>query len=233
MGKVFTENSTVAEVVTIFPKASDFFKSNRIDFCCGGNRPLKEALLERNLPVEKVVQQLNELYDKSFEKVEVNWNEATYTEIIEHIVSKHHRYLNEELPLLSPYVTKVLRVHGNENPHLVKVHQLFNELKIELEQHLIKEETNAFPLVLKYEQQPTEENKESMKQIISELAFEHEKAGDLMKEIRNITNDFTPPSHACGTYRLVYNRLEALESDLFEHVHLENNILFLRILKTT
>ena len=41
-------------------------------------------------------------------------------------------------------------------------------------------------------------------------------------------HDFTPPEGACGTYRLVYNRLEALESDLFEHIHVENNILFPR-----
>ncbi|RLP94248.1 iron-sulfur cluster repair di-iron protein, partial [Geobacillus stearothermophilus] len=33
-----------------------------------------------------------------------------------------------------------------------------------------------------------------------------------------------------GTYRLVYNRLAALEDDLFTHIHLENNILFPRVL---
>ncbi|MDA1570454.1 hemerythrin domain-containing protein, partial [Bacillus cereus] len=50
----------------------------------------------------------------------------------------------------------------------------------------------------------------------------------IIKELRKVTHDFTPPEGACGTYRLVYNRLEALESDLFEHIHVENNILFPR-----
>lgn len=230
MENMFTAQSTVGEIVAMFPKASDLFKTYKIDFCCGGNRPLAEALAEKNVPVEDVLHQLQTMYQQSLEKVEKNWLEASYTELIDHIIQKHHRFLMEELPQLSPYVTKVLRVHGPEQPHLVQVHKLFNELKTELEQHLMKEETKAFPLIIQFEQHPTKENEQAMKQVIEELVAEHDTAGDIIKEIRQITNDFTPPFDACGTYRLVYNRLEALEEDLFTHIHLENNILFPRIL---
>lgn len=230
MENMFTAQSTVGEIVAMFPKASDLFKTYKIDFCCGGNRPLAEALAEKNVPVEDILQKLQTMYQQSLEKVEKNWLEASYTELIDHIIQKHHRFLMEELPQLSPYVTKVLRVHGPEQPHLVQVHKLFNELKTELEQHLMKEETKAFPLIIQFEQHPTKENEQAMKQVIEELVAEHDTAGDIIKEIRQITNDFTPPFDACGTYRLVYNRLEALEEDLFTHIHLENNILFPRIL---
>lgn len=230
MENMFTAQSTVGEIVAMFPKASDLFKTYKIDFCCGGNRSLAEALAEKNVPVEDVLHQLQTMYQQSLEKVEKNWLEASYTELIDHIIQKHHRFLMEELPQLSPYVTKVLRVHGPEQPHLVQVHKLFNELKTELEQHLMKEETKAFPLIIQFEQHPTKENEQAMKQVIEELVAEHDTAGDIIKEIRQITNDFTPPFDACGTYRLVYNRLEALEEDLFTHIHLENNILFPRIL---
>ena len=74
-----------------------------------------------------------------------------YRELIDYVIHKHHRYLNEELPQLSPYVTKVLRVHGANQPHLAQIHKLFHELKMELEQHLIKEETEDFPLILEFE----------------------------------------------------------------------------------
>ncbi|MCL6585286.1 MAG: iron-sulfur cluster repair di-iron protein [Anoxybacillus sp.] len=230
METMFTAQSTVGEIVAMFPKASDLFKTYKIDFCCGGNRPLAEALAEKNVPVEDILQKLQTMYEQSLEKVEKNWLEASYTELIDHIIQKHHRFLMEELPQLSPYVTKVLRVHGPEQPHLVQVHKLFNDLKTELEQHLMKEETKAFPLIIQFEQHPTKENEQAMKQVIEELVAEHDTAGDIIKEIRQITNDFTPPFDACGTYRLVYNRLEALEEDLFTHIHLENNILFPRIL---
>lgn len=230
MENIFNAQSTVGEIVAMFPKASDLFKTYKIDFCCGGNRSLAEALAEKNVPVEDVLHQLQTMYQQSLEKVEKNWLEASYTELIDHIIQKHHRFLMEELPQLSPYVTKVLRVHGPEQPHLVQVHKLFNDLKTELEQHLMKEETKAFPLIIQFEQNPTKENEQAMREVIEELVTEHDTAGDIIKEIRQITNDFTPPFDACGTYRLVYNRLEALEEDLFTHIHLENNILFPRIL---
>ncbi|MGG3955791.1 iron-sulfur cluster repair di-iron protein [Bhargavaea massiliensis] len=230
MENIFNAQSTVGEIVAMFPKASDLFKAYKIDFCCGGNRSLSEVLAEKQLDIETILSELQSMYEKSLEKVEKNWMEASYTNLIEHIVQKHHHFLMEELPQLSPYVTKVARVHGPTQPHLVEVHKLFNELKTELEQHLMKEETKAFPLIIQFEQYPTKENEQAMREVIEELVTEHDTAGDIIKEIRKITNDFTPPFDACGTYRLVYNRLEALEEDLFTHIHLENNILFPRIL---
>ncbi|MBO1580267.1 iron-sulfur cluster repair di-iron protein [Bacillus sp. XF8] len=230
MKHIFTENSVIGDIVTQFPKASDLFKSYRIDFCCGGNRPIIDAINERNLSAEEILTKLNTLYHetKQLNESEINWKTASYSELIDYIVNKHHRYLNEELPLLSPYVTKVLRVHGAGQPHLAQIHKLFHELKTELEQHLIKEETEDFPLILAFEQNPTDENYMKLRKVVDELENEHDHAGDIIKELRKVTNDFTPPVGACGTYRLVYQRLEALESDLFEHIHLENNVLFPR-----
>lgn len=230
MEQTFNEQHIIGEIVTTFPKAGDLFKKLRIDFCCGGNRPLIEAIEERNLSKEEVLEKLNGLYNemKALNESEIDWKAASYSELIDHIINKHHRYLNEELPQLSPYVTKVLRVHGTNHPHLVRVHKLFNQLKAELEEHTIKEETDSFPLILKFEKEPTKDNHELVKQHVAELEGDHDEAGTIIKEIRDITNDFQPPVGACGTYRLVYQRLEALEADLFQHIHLENNILFPR-----
>ncbi|TVZ80266.1 regulator of cell morphogenesis and NO signaling [Aeribacillus composti] len=231
MKTIFTENTTVGEIVAMLPKASDVFKKNKIDFCCGGDRSLKEAADKRGVAIEELMSQLQDLYAATDEKTEKNWLTATYSELIDHIINKHHRYLLEELPNLSPYVTKVMRDHGGNHPHLIKVHKLFNELKTELEQHLWKEESEVFPLISQFEKQPTSENEQKMKKMIADLTNEHDKTGDIIKEIRRITNDYTLPNGACRTYQLVYNRLEALESDLFEHIHLENNVLFPRILQ--
>jgi len=231
MKTIFTENTTVGEIVAMLPKASDVFKKNKIDFCCGGDRSLKEAADKQGVAIEELMSQLQDLYAATDEKTEKNWLTATYSELIDHIINKHLRYLLEELPNLSPYVTKVMRVHGGNHPHLIKVHKLFNELKTELEQHLWKEESEVFPLISQFEKQPTSENEQKMKKMIADLTNEHDKTGDIIKEIRRITNDYTLPNGACRTYQLVYNRLEALESDLFEHIHLENNVLFPRILQ--
>lgn len=94
---------------------------------------------------------------KAVNESRIDWEHASYRDLIDYIVNKHHRYINEEMPLLSPYVTKVLRVHGADQPHLTQVHRLFHELRIELEQHLISEETEDFPLILELEQNYTRE----------------------------------------------------------------------------
>ncbi len=62
MEHTFTETSLVVEIVTQFPKASDLFKSYRIDFCCGGNKPLIDAIHERNSSATEVLTELNTLY---------------------------------------------------------------------------------------------------------------------------------------------------------------------------
>ncbi|WP_332631949.1 iron-sulfur cluster repair di-iron protein [Halalkalibacter flavus] len=230
MDRTFTETSVVGEIVTKFPKASDLFKSYRIDFCCGGNRPIIEAINERNLSAEEVLTNLNTLYQETIASNEsrIEWERASYSELIDYIINKHHRFVNEEFSQLSPYVTKVLRVHGAGQPHLAQIHRLFHELRVELEQHLLKEETEDFPLILEVEQNRTKENVEKLQKVVEELENEHSHAGNILKELREVTNDFTPPEGACGTYRLVYQRLEDIEADMFQHIHLENNVLFPR-----
>jgi regulator of cell morphogenesis and NO signaling len=225
----FDQNSLVKYIVNIFPQSSDLFKKNRLDFCCGGNRPLAEAAGEQNLDIPAILDELEDLYKKhngTAENMEV-WTETDSAALIDHITHKYHRELEEELKMLSPYVTKVAKVHGDRHEELLKVYELFYELKKELLEHTAKEEAIVFPLLLQLDS-VDEEQRSKMLSEITELEKEHDHAGSILKELREITSDFNPPMDACGTYRLVYKRLEALESHTFMHVHLENNILFPR-----
>ncbi|MFD1905413.1 iron-sulfur cluster repair di-iron protein [Paenibacillus rhizoplanae] len=219
----------VRDIVLQFPKAADYFKAQRIDFCCGGAKPLAEAAAEKGLDPAAMVQELNKLQEQHpVLEEDTAWNEASSEELVDYIVNKHHRYLREELPLISQNVTKVFRVHGEDSPHLGEMHRLFNMLREELLQHTAKEEESEFPKMLAYTQNPTEEGLAELRGLLHNLEAEHDGAGEILRELRRVTNDYTPPAHACTTYRLTYARLEELEGMTFEHVHLENNILFLR-----
>lgn len=225
----FNEKSLIKDIVNLFPQSSDLFKQNRLDFCCGGNRPLTEAATEKGLDVEVIMGDLEELFQKhsgTAESMEV-WTETDSATLIDHIKVKYHRALEEELTLLSPYITKVSKVHGERHSELMRVYALFYELKKELLEHTAKEEATVFPLLLELENVDSEKRTEILAEI-AELEKEHDQAGNILKELRDITSDFTPPMDACGTYRLVYKRLELLEEQTFMHVHLENNILFPR-----
>ena len=56
--------------------------------------------------------------------------------------------------------------------------------------------------------------------------FEHDRAGDMLRKMRSLSNDFTTPDEACPSYKGLYAGIEFLEKDLHRHIHLENNILF-------
>ena len=224
-----TANSLVKDIVNELPKTSDVFKKNRIDFCCGGNISLTEAVAQNNLNLDTLLDELKvifEKYENTEKDVEV-WTNSDSATIVDHVISNYHRVSEEELTTLSPYVTKVSRVHGDNHPELLKVYELFYEFKKELMEHMEKEEAVVFPLI-KQLADGTVENREEAIAMIVELEKEHDHAGEILRKIRAVTSDFMLPLDACGTYRLVYARLEALEGLTFMHVHLENNILFPR-----
>jgi regulator of cell morphogenesis and NO signaling len=233
MEMIFDRTSKIGDIVARVPKTSNVLKGYRIDFCCGGNRPISEAIEAHNLIEEEVLQKLNAVYHevKDAQAETKDWEKESYSELIDHVVNTHHAYLNTELPIISEFVTKILRVHGLNHTELSRVHRLFHQLKAEMEHHSIKEEMDAFPLIKDYEKEPKEEKLPLLGQVITALENEHDGAGDILKEIRQITNDFELPEDACTTYRLTFQKLEELESDLFQHIHLENNILFPRVLK--
>ncbi|ASA26413.1 iron-sulfur cluster repair di-iron protein [Paenibacillus donghaensis] len=225
----FTAQALVKDIVLQFPKAADYFKAKRIDFCCGGAKPLSEAAEEKGLDTDSVLGDLHKLLEEyPVPEEDLFWNQAPSAELVEHIIGKHHRYLREELPQIAQNVTKVYRVHGEDSPHLAEMHSLFNSLKEELLTHTAKEEESIFPQLLAVAAEPNEQNLSELRASLTILEEEHDAAGDLLKKLREVTSDFTPPGHACTTYRLTYARLEELESMTFEHVHLENNVLFPR-----
>jgi regulator of cell morphogenesis and NO signaling len=225
----FSNTSLVRDIVNEVPKTSDVFKKHRIDFCCGGNIPISQAAAEQNVDLDELTQELAVVYEKSDSNDDMTvWTNSSSEAIIEHVIEYYHRPLEEELQALSPYVTKVSKVHGNNHPELIKVYELFYELKKELLEHTAKEEATSFPLILTLDRNPDIENKAEIIEIIRELEKEHDHAGNILRELRQVTSDYTLPIDACGTYTLVYKRLEMLESHTFMHVHLENNILFPR-----
>lgn len=229
--KTFDGTETLGDIVAAFPGASNLFKANRIDFCCGGDRQLNAVLEEKGMDGAPFLGELNALAEQAEARsaADVDWREAPLGELVDHIVQKHHAYLEQELPVLSGFVTKILRVHGFSHPELAELHKLFHQAKVELEQHMIDEESNVFPLIKQAEQAGDAAARQQALEQIGELEHEHEAVGDLLKRMREITSEYTLPEGACTTYALTFRKLEELESDTFEHVHLENNILFPRL----
>ncbi|WP_234402399.1 iron-sulfur cluster repair di-iron protein [Oceanobacillus damuensis] len=227
----FTDEHTPANIVKVFPKASDLFKENKIDFCCGGNRPLNESFEEKELDGDRILEKLNAAFEQWNKQDHhlIDWDGKSLSELVDHIRHTHHAYLMEELPALGQFVTKIYSKHGENHPHLKGLYHLYNVFRIEMEEHTIKEENEVFPLINQYEANPKKTLLEQIRVANGELEEEHNAVGDMLKEMRAIATEFVPPANACGSYRITYRRLAELEENTFQHIHLENNVLFTRL----
>ena len=112
---------------------------------------------------------------------------------------------------------------------------LFKALDTELSSHLMKEEQVLFPYIVALE---THVRKGSPKphapfgtarNPIRQMEHEHESAGEALAKLREVTCDYALPADACPTFIAMYEDLQRMEGDLHQHIHLENNILFPRV----
>lgn len=203
-------------------------KNTESTFAAAAKKKLIDVAKEQNLNIDEVMDSLNsdvKKEDKTKEE-QKDFKEMSPGDLIDHILDTHHIYVKKTLPELGELSLKILRVHGMNHAELFRVHKLFAALKADLEQHLLKEEELLFPLIKEYEAAPSNELLSKIFGVIKEIEDEHEVAGDVIKELRLITDDFTVPDDGCMSYSMTYKMLEELESDLFQHIHLENNILF-------
>jgi len=231
MEKLIRKDYSLGEVVTVYPAVVKKFNDMELDYCCGGSKSLEVALKEKGVDVDKFIEDLNkEFKEFKFENSQyVDWREKSSEELISHIVETHHGETFRLLKEIDPLMVKVFRVHFSHNPELLmKVHSLFGKLKCELEEHLLKEENILFPLMIKYDKAKDEKEKKEIEEDIRIIVNEHEAAGDILKELAEVTDDYKVPEWGCISFKLLYDYLHDLEKDLFIHIHKENNILFPR-----
>lgn len=227
----FDGSEQIGEIVADFPQTADVFSVYGIDFCCGGKRPLGEVIRQRELEEERILKELNEAVQQAEAGHEqaTDWKQVPLDFLIHHIVDVHHAYARKELSQLEVYLSKVVKVHGGKHPELHGAKAVFDELKVGLGTHLDKEERILFPLIREDLQEKSPLLLARVQTVLDRMEAEHEEAGDLLLELRKITQDYQLPPDACNTFRVAYEKIKALERDLHQHIHLENNILFQRV----
>jgi regulator of cell morphogenesis and NO signaling len=229
MEKIINENQSLGEIVSIFPGAAEIFNRYKIDYCCGGHDTLAGALDKMAIDYDTIVEELNNKYEKFIKSNSEykDWRKEKPSILIKHLVQTHHEFTKKQLREIDILLFKVLKVHfQHHSEELLKVHKLFGTLKIELEEHLIKEEEHLFPLIEKFEITKDDSVLSEIYQVIKDTESEHDAAGNIIKELEKITRDFNAPEGACASFILAYTKIHDLEKDLFIHIYLENSVLF-------
>jgi regulator of cell morphogenesis and NO signaling len=221
------EEQTIGQMVAEHPGRAQVFEKFGIDYCCGGKKVLTHACSEKDLDTQQVLQAIT-AYDASHASAGTDWTRAPLTELADHIITAHHDYLRASLPRLSYLTARVRNAHSDKYPALAELDEVFNKLRVGLETHTMKEETVLFPCIKQLDRGEAPSAGCSVSHAVTVMEAEHDEAGDGLKTIRELTNDFTPPPDTCNTHRALLFSLQELESDMHQHVHKENSILFPR-----
>jgi regulator of cell morphogenesis and NO signaling len=227
---VIDPERTLADVVTAHPEVARTLERHGLDYCCHGDRSLRDACRAADLDPAVVAA---ELAAATTSGVGEPWTDLDVGALADHIEATHHRYLWDELPRLGALLEKVVAVHGARHPELAEVATMFDVLRAELEPHLVKEERMLFPMIRELDRATSRPTFHCglLRNPISVMLREHEHAGEVLARLRTTTDDYRVPDDGCASYRACYDGLAELEADTHLHIHKENNVLFPAVLE--
>jgi regulator of cell morphogenesis and NO signaling len=226
-----TEELTIGEVVAKDYRTASVFESLGIDFCCKGNRTIGEVCEARDIDTKDLVGDINAVLTEDKEE-NINYNTWELDRLATHVEQKHHKYVEQQTPIIKGYLDKICEAHGHNHPELFEVQKLFNISAGELAMHMKREELLLFPYIKKMVKAECEDKKitpphfGSAEDSIQKMMDEHVNEGERFEKINEITQNYKLPEDACGTYQVCFGYLKEFEQDLHLHIHLENNILF-------
>jgi regulator of cell morphogenesis and NO signaling len=95
---------------------------------------------------------------------------------------------------------------------------------------MLKEEQVLFPYIRQLERGDSEAAIDlgALSHPMHQLENEHEHAGAALKQMRELSDNYTAGDWGCNTYRVMLDALRELEANMHEHVHKENNVLFIK-----
>jgi regulator of cell morphogenesis and NO signaling len=210
------KDRNVGEIAVNLPGATGVFRKFGIDFCCHGSVPLGEAAASAGLDV-RILEEALEALDSPEAPEPAQGTGA----MIDHIVDRYHEVHRRQLPELIMLSRKVEQVHAGKAGVPAGLADLMQHALGELEVHMRKEERSLFPAMRRPGAGPLDGP-------ITQMRHDHVDHGEFVEQLTRMTNGFTPPDGACGTWRALYAGAAQFKDDLIEHIHTENNILFPR-----
>jgi regulator of cell morphogenesis and NO signaling len=211
---------SLAQLALTVPAASRVFRQHRLDFCCGGQKSVAAACAARGLDAAAILEQIEA---DTATSPSTDWQAQSLSALIDHILVNFHEAHRRELVDLIELARKVERVHSDKSSLPRGITQHLTMMQEALENHMQKEERILFPAILRG-------MRAQLAAPIQQMESEHDDHGDNLRVLRDLARDFVAPPEACTSWRALLLRCEQLEADVMAHVHLENHVLFPRVM---
>jgi len=229
---------TISQIVRSDYRTADVFKKWGINYCCGGNLPLQEACAVKNISLPVIEEDLQAATKTVQLSNSLHFNEWPVFFLVDYILYVHHAYVKQAVPTLRQTLGSFVSGHNKKYPYLAAVEETFQNLSEVLIQHTLKEEESIFPYVKQisytYERKETYGSlfvRTMRKPLAETIAKEHDRISNLLILLREQTNHYRFKEDACTNHQVIYHKLKEFDADLVQHKHLENNILFPKVLQ--
>jgi regulator of cell morphogenesis and NO signaling len=226
-------DKTIGEFVAEDYRTATVFEKYGVDFCCGGQVTLSATCREKGLDPAAIQREIELVKSEPVTRSQ-NYAAWELSFLADYIVNTHHAYLNENTGQIAAYAHKIAEVHGAHHPEVIEIATIFDKIAADMVGHLREEEEVLFPMVKRVDAArktgtpPEAKDRAAIKASLEKLGHEHEEIGDAIHAIRHLAKDYAIPDDVCNTFVVTYQKLKEFEDDLHKHVHLENNILFLK-----
>jgi len=213
---VLDDQQAIGQIAVQLPGATAIFRRHKLDFCCGGQVSLAQAVLDKGLELAAVMGEL-----AAIQRIDAPVDCKSPDALIDHILERYHAVHRAQLPELIRMARRVEAVHREHPDVPVGLAQLLEAIEAEMLEHMEKEEGILFPM-LKAGGNPF------VVHPIGVMRSEHISHGAQLDRLNALTHDASPPDGACNTWRALYTGIAQLNDDLINHIHLENNVLFVQ-----
>lgn len=226
-------SQTVADIVREDYRAADVFRKYNIEYCCGGKYPLHMACHINGVNEEQLILELEHATRDANTSNTLDFNGWSIDFLTDYIVNVHHQYLRKALPRAIDHVDRFAEGHRKKFSYLDELQGVVNQLQKNFIPHLAHEEDIIFPYIRQISHAyHSQESYASLlvrtlrKPVEDMMAHENDMTGRLLIRMRGLTENYSTPENACISHRVTFNKLRELDSDIVQHMHLENNILF-------
>ncbi len=225
--KIKSLNLTINDILRQYPLASDIFENRGISYYKLGNAKLSDLSEE----AQKLFDEIRAKKTQVVNPLRTDYWSISFT--IDYIINNHHTFVKECIPEIESLIGHLAHAHASSQPQFPMISLRFNEFKSELEEHMKDEEEIVFPSFKKLEKtllQGNDANGESFKDAISWMEEDHILTGTTLRSMRNFCNNYVAPEDSSPGFKILYEELKKFESDLHFHMHLENNVLFAKVM---
>jgi len=223
-------NTNVADLVIESPCLVNLFESNKVEYCCEGDIPLRQSLQKLKISETDFIKQMNVSIGANYLPPEYP-DVKNPIQVIDFIMEIFHKPLPKMLEELGRLINKAAAHHGPNKPYTVELKKHFDILSEDLTSHLWKEENILFPMIKDlYNAKVAKKPRPyfhcgSINNPVGQMEYEHEAVGGILRNMETLMAQENIPETGCTTLKTMKKLFDNLKIEIHKHIHMENYIL--------